>query len=127
MKVVYTNFNSAGEFITYDYFWLSLKSYIEDNSDHIIDWSHPFIDTDYESFDDLVDSISPYFMRVRKSDLGLPPVVDNSPIYVEMDPEQTRGLGLLERGNRFARIIQQPHPDALPVHLVLQPEVPLHL
>ena len=57
MKVVYTNFNSAGEFITYDYFWLSLKSYIEDNSDHIIDWSYPFIDTDYESFDDLVDSI----------------------------------------------------------------------
>ena len=54
MKVVYTNFNSAGEFITYDYFWLSLKSYIEDNSDHIIDWSYPFIDTDYESFDDLV-------------------------------------------------------------------------
>lgn len=37
---------------------------------------------------DLIDRISPYFMRVKKSDLGLPVPINHEPIYVEMDEQQ---------------------------------------
>ncbi len=64
------------------------KKIIKYPAPYLKELSGKYNSTIKEKIDDLVDSISPYFMRVRKSDLGLPPVVDNSPIYVEMDPEQ---------------------------------------
>lgn len=36
----------------------------------------------------LVDNVSPYFVRIRKSHLNLPPAIDLTPTYVEMGPVQ---------------------------------------
>ena len=36
----------------------------------------------------LLDSLAPYFVRVRKSDLGIPPAINNPPILVKMHPGQ---------------------------------------
>ena len=40
--------------------------------------------------DDLIDNISPFFIRIKKSDLHLPPPVFYDPIPVEMSPIQNR-------------------------------------
>lgn len=40
--------------------------------------------------DDLIDNISPFFIRIKKSDLHLPPPVFYDPIMVEMSPIQNR-------------------------------------
>lgn len=64
------------------------KKIIKYPAPYLKELSGKYNSTVKEKIDDLIDSISPYFMRVRKSDLGLPPAVDNLPIYVEMDPEQ---------------------------------------
>ena len=44
----------------------------------------------------LLDYLSPYFIRIRKSDLGLPPAVDNNPIYVQMKDAQKRIYDFIE-------------------------------
>lgn len=36
----------------------------------------------------LLDSLSPYFVRVRKSDLGIPPAINNPPVIVPMHDGQ---------------------------------------
>ncbi|MDN3427443.1 DEAD/DEAH box helicase [Microbacterium sp. APC 3898] len=38
--------------------------------------------------DVLIDKLSPYFVRIKKSDLGLPEKKENDPILVEMDKSQ---------------------------------------
>lgn len=45
----------------------------------------------------LIDNISPYFIRVRKSDLGIPPATVNPPIYVSMGPLQQRIYDFIEK------------------------------
>lgn len=45
----------------------------------------------------LLDSISPYFMRIRKGDLGLPQVINNPPVLVEMKPSQRRIYDYIEK------------------------------
>ena len=45
----------------------------------------------------LLDSISPFFIRIRKSDLGIPPYIDNPPIQVEMGESQRRIYDFIER------------------------------
>lgn len=47
--------------------------------------------------EDLLDSLSPYFVRIRKSDLGLPPKTENPPIYFKMDSIQNRIYDLIEK------------------------------
>lgn len=46
--------------------------------------------------DRLIDSISPFFIRIRKSDLGLPPAIDHAPIKVKMDDTQRQIYEALE-------------------------------
>ena len=57
MRISYLNFSAPESNISYDYFWLSLKSYVEDNyqGKNKFSWSYPIIDSNYESIDDVVD------------------------------------------------------------------------
>jgi hypothetical protein len=36
----------------------------------------------------LIDNIAPFFIRVKKSDLGLPAPIENDPIMVQMSKNQ---------------------------------------
>ena len=46
--------------------------------------------------DTLVDNISPYFIRIRKSDLHLPAPTDHPPIQVDLGPKQDRIYRFIE-------------------------------
>jgi SNF2 family DNA or RNA helicase len=48
---------------------------------------------------DLIDAISPFFIRIRKSDLKIPDFVELSPIIVQMSENQRKIYDILE--NRF--------------------------
>ena len=45
----------------------------------------------------LIDNISPYFIRIRKSDLGIPPATVHPPIFVSMEPLQQRIYDFIEK------------------------------
>lgn len=45
----------------------------------------------------LIDNISPYFIRIRKSDLNIPPATVHPPIYVSMGPYQQRIYNFIEK------------------------------
>lgn len=45
----------------------------------------------------LLNSISPYFIRIRKSDLGIPPAINNPPMIVEMGETQRRIYDYIEK------------------------------
>ena len=45
----------------------------------------------------LIDNISPYFIRIRKSDLNIPPATVHPPIYVQMGPLQQRIYNFIEK------------------------------
>lgn len=45
----------------------------------------------------LIDSISPYFIRIRKSDLNIPPATVHPPIYISMGPLQQRIYDFIEK------------------------------
>lgn len=45
----------------------------------------------------LIDNISPYFIRIRKSDLNIPPATIHPPIYVPMGPLQQRIYDFVEK------------------------------
>jgi SNF2 family DNA or RNA helicase len=47
--------------------------------------------------DSLLNSISPFFMRIKKSDLGIPPATNNPPIIVEMGESQRRIYDYIEK------------------------------
>ena len=59
MNICYVNFFLPAENIQYDYFWLSLKSYVEDNFKGTtkFNWSYPFNDSNFDSIDDIVNNI----------------------------------------------------------------------
>ena len=44
----------------------------------------------------LLDSLLPYFVRVKKSDLGIPPAINHPPIYVQMHDSQRRIYEFIE-------------------------------
>ena len=44
----------------------------------------------------LLDSISPFFIRIRKSDLDIPPAINNPPLLVEMGESQRRIYDYIE-------------------------------
>lgn len=52
---------------------------------------------DQARIDRLIDSISPYFIRIRKSDLNIPPATVHPPIYVPMGPLQQRIYDFVEK------------------------------
>jgi SNF2 family DNA or RNA helicase len=45
----------------------------------------------------LIDSISPFFIRIKKSDLNIPAATENSPILFEMSESQRRLYDIIER------------------------------
>lgn len=45
----------------------------------------------------LIESISPYFIRIRKSDLNIPPATVHPPMYVSMGPLQQRIYDFVEK------------------------------
>lgn len=45
----------------------------------------------------LIDHISPYFIRIRKSDLNIPPATVHPPIHVQMGPLQQRIYNFIEK------------------------------
>lgn len=47
--------------------------------------------------DSLLDSISPYFIRIKKCDLGIPPAINHPPIRVEMKPSQRKIYDFIEK------------------------------
>lgn len=52
--------------------------------------------SDDDRIPNLIENISPYFIRVRKSDLGLPVPVENPPILVTMGPVQRQIYDYIE-------------------------------
>lgn len=44
----------------------------------------------------LMENVNPYFIRIRKSDLNLPPVIENPPIKVQMGESQRRIYDFIE-------------------------------
>ena len=47
--------------------------------------------------DTLLDSIAPYFMRIKKKDLNIPPAIEHKPITVEMKPSQRKIYDYIEK------------------------------
>lgn len=45
----------------------------------------------------LIDNISPYFIRIKKSDLNIPPATIHPPVYVPMGPLQQRIYDFIEK------------------------------
>ena len=45
----------------------------------------------------LLDAISPYFMRIKKGDLGIPPAINHPPIKVDMKPSQRKIYDYIEK------------------------------
>ncbi|WP_411677114.1 DEAD/DEAH box helicase [Caproicibacter sp.] len=56
----------------------------------------------------LISNISPYFIRIKKSDLDIPSATFNPPIYVEMGPSQRRIYDFIER--RYVESFMQEGP-----------------
>lgn len=50
-----------------------------------------------DRIDRLIKSIEPFFIRIKKSDLNIPPAHENDPIYVPMDETQRRIYDAIER------------------------------
>ena len=48
--------------------------------------------------DNLLRCIEPFFIRVKKSDLGIPPATEHEPIIVPMDETQRRIYDVIEKG-----------------------------
>ena len=53
----------------------------------------------------LIESISPFFIRIRKSDLGLPPINNNEPLIVEMGKVQKEIYEFIE--NKYINYFEE--------------------
>lgn len=53
--------------------------------------------TDDPRVESLLDAISPYFIRIKKSDLGIPPAINHPPILVEMKSSQRKIYDFIEK------------------------------
>lgn len=47
--------------------------------------------------DSLLDTISPYFIRIKKGDLGIPPAINHPPVQVEMKSSQRKIYDFIEK------------------------------
>ena len=64
----------------------------------------------------LLESLKPYFVRVRKSDLGIPPAINHPPILVKMNPSQQRIYDFIE--DKFVRDIEANKDNRFKKNLV---------
>lgn len=65
---------------------------------------------------DLLDSIAPFFMRIKKSDLGIPNATEHSPIMVDMKPSQRKIYDFIEK--KYIQDIADNKDKALKTELV---------
>jgi SNF2 family DNA or RNA helicase len=70
------------------------KKIIKFNSGQLKDMSKNQSDSRVNS---LIDSISPFFIRIRKNDLNIPAATENSPIVFQMSESQRRIYDIIER------------------------------
>jgi SNF2 family DNA or RNA helicase len=84
----YEDLNNLFKFI-----WPS-KKIIKFNSGQLKDMSRNQNDSRVEL---LIDSISPFFIRIKKSDLNIPAATENSPILFEMSESQRRLYDIIEK------------------------------
>ncbi len=59
----------------------------------------------------MINNVSPYFIRIRKKDLHLPPVIDNLPIMVDMKDSQRRIYDYIE--DRFVEEVRRENSTSL--------------
>lgn len=45
----------------------------------------------------LINNVSPYFIRIKKSDLNIPPATENPPVFVDMGPKQNAIYNFIEK------------------------------
>lgn len=64
----------------------------------------------------LLDALLPYFVRVRKSDLGIPQATNHPPIYVEMHNSQKKIYEFIEE--KFVKDLQENKDDQFKKSLV---------
>nr|WP_255444147.1 DEAD/DEAH box helicase [Robiginitalea sp. SC105] len=76
----------------YEFIWPN-KNIINFNVFQLQDMSNNRFD---DRVDELVESISPFFIRIKKNDLGLPPIVNHDPIKVKMSKVQREIYDFLE-------------------------------
>ncbi|MBM3159698.1 MAG: DEAD/DEAH box helicase [Bacteroidetes bacterium] len=84
----YEDLNNLFRFI-----WPS-KKIIKFNSGQLKDMSRNQNDSRVEL---LIDSISPFFIRIKKSDLNIPAANENSPVFFEMSASQRRLYDIIEK------------------------------
>lgn len=63
----------------------------------------------------MMQNVNPYFIRIRKSDLGLPPVIENPPVRVPMHDSQRRIYDFIEQ----AFVEEVNHPSISGIHSML--------
>lgn len=76
----------------YEFIWPD-KDIIDFNTYQLKDMSGNRFD---KRVDQLIEDISPFFIRIRKSDLHLPPVVNNDPTYIDMGNVQREIYDFIE-------------------------------
>ena len=79
--------------------------------ENIIGFSQQYLttlDNRSEDKDKFIKNISPFFIRIRKSDLHLPPIPENDPIYVPMDNQQTAIYDFIER--KYISLLEADSP-----------------
>lgn len=76
----------------YEFIWPD-KEIINFNVYQLKDMSEKRFD---DRIDELIDNISPFFIRIKKSDLGLPPIIDHEPVHVPMGKVQKEIYDFIE-------------------------------
>lgn len=68
-----------------------------------------------KSIEKLTLNASPFFIRIKKSDLGLPKPIINEPIYIEMDKNQERIYNFIEKN--YVDSINKNEQDSFTIKL----------
>ena len=67
------------------------------------------------NIDELISNASPFFIRIKKSDLGLPTPKINKPIYIKMDEKQEKIYNFIEKN--YVESINKNEQDSFTIKL----------
>ncbi|WP_371069453.1 DEAD/DEAH box helicase [Sediminibacillus sp. JSM 1682029] len=76
----------------FNFIWPT-KNVIKYKKYHLQEMSESYSD---ERIPNLINNIAPFFIRIKKSDLGIPKPIENPPIMVEMDSHQRKIYDFIE-------------------------------